>query len=157
MKFTDYILIDAINPELKATDKEGVIREMVQSLLDAGGIKKEEYEGIVKAVIKREELGTTAIGRGIAFPETKHQSVQRTIGTVAISTDGINFDSLDGEKVYIFCPILGVPGKHGDLMHAYDHLIRRLKDETFRETLKQCKTREAIIALLEEADNKEKH
>jgi len=44
MKFTDYILIDAINPEIKATDKEGVIREMVQSLVDTGGVKEEDRE-----------------------------------------------------------------------------------------------------------------
>ena len=56
MKFTDYILKDAILLELKATDQQGVIREMVQSLVDAGGIKQEDYEEIVKALIKREYL-----------------------------------------------------------------------------------------------------
>ena len=63
MKFSDYILIDAINPELKATDAQGVIREMVQSLLDASGIPKENYEEIVKAFIKREELGSTGTNK----------------------------------------------------------------------------------------------
>ena len=63
MKFSDYILIDAINPELKATDKEGVIREMVQSLVDAGGIEKKNYEVIVKWLLKREELGSTGTNK----------------------------------------------------------------------------------------------
>jgi len=156
MKFTDYILIDAITPEIKATNIPGVIREIVQPLLDAGGIEKEAHEEIVKRFIKREELGSTAIGRGIATPETKHPSVKRTIGTIAISAEGTDFDSLDDEKTHIFFPVISPPDRPGDHLWVLEHLTRRLKDETFRESLKQCKTREAIVALLEEDDSNEK-
>ena len=156
MKFTDYILIDAINPELNATDQEGVIREMVQSLVDAGGIEKEAHEAIVKALIKREELCSTGIGCGIAQPETKHPSLKRTIGTVAISTDGIDFDSLDDEKIHIFCPVISPPDCPGDHLRALEYFTRQLKDETFRESLKRAKTREDIVILLEEADSNER-
>ena len=158
MKFTDYILFDAIIPELKATDKEGVIREMVQSLLDAGGIEKEEYEGIVKAFIKREELGSTGIGRGIAVPYTRHPSVKKQpISAVAISTEGIDFDSLDGEIVHLFVMTLSPTDQPGNECRVMEHLTRRLRlGDTLRESLKQAKTREDIFALLEEDDNKEK-
>ena len=156
MKFSDYILIDAINPELTATDAQGVIREMVQSLLDAGGIKQEDYEEIVKRLIKREYLGSTSIGCGVAIPETKHPNVKSTIGTVAISTEGIDFDSHDGEKTHIFCPVISPPDFSGDHIRALGHLHIRLRDDTFRESLKQAKTREEILALLEEDDSSER-
>ena len=94
MEFTDYILTDAINPELKATDAQGVIREMVQSLVDTGGIKQEDYEAIVKSFIKREELGSTGLGCGIAYPETRHPSVSCSIAAVGISTEGVDFEAL---------------------------------------------------------------
>ena len=155
MKFTDYILIDAINPELKATDKEGVIREMVQSLVDAGGIKKEDYEGIVKAIHRREELGSTGIGRGIAIPHIKHPSVKRTVGTVAISAEGIDFESLDNEKTQLFFLVISPKYDPGGHLRVMERLSRRLKDDTLRESLKQAKTREEIIALLEEDDSNE--
>jgi len=157
MKFADYIVPDAITPKIKATDKQGVIREMVQSLVDAGGIKQEDYEEIVKRLIKREELGSTAIGRGIATPETQHPSVKRTIGTIAISPEGIDFDSLDDEKTHIFFPVISSPDRPGDYLWVLEHLTRRLKNDTFRRSLKQAKTREEILALLEEADSNESH
>jgi len=157
MKFTDYILIDAINPEIKATDKQGVIREMVQSLLDAGGIEKEEYEGIVKTIIRREKLGSTGIGRGVAIPHEKHPSVKRHVGAVAVSTEGIDFDSLDDEKTQLFVLVISPTDDPGGHLWVMEHLTRRLgRNETLRESLKQSKTREAIFALLEEDDNNER-
>jgi len=152
MKFADFILLDAIRTEIQAVDKEGVIREMTQSLLEAGGIKGDEYEGIVKAIIRREELGSTGIGYGIAVPHTKHSSVERLVGTVAVSSGGIDFDSLDGEKVYLFFMLVSPPDRPGEHLRALEHITRQLRDETFCRFLKQSKTREDIKQLLEEAD-----
>jgi len=153
-------LIDAIIPEIRATDKEGVIREMVQSLVDAGGIEKADYEAIVKAIIKREELGSTsyggAHGRGVAFPEARHPSMKRTIVALAISAEGIEFDSLDDENVQLFFMLIAPTDVPGDFLRVVEHLTRRLKNDAFRESLKQAKTREAVVALLEEDDRKEK-
>ena len=153
MKFADFIVSDAVKAEIKATDKQGVIREMVQSILDVGGMKKDDFEGIVKAIIKREELGSTGIGRGIAVPHTKHQSVSRLMGCVAVSTDGIDFDSLDCEKVQLFFLLISPPDCPGDHLRALEHITRQLKDDTFCRFLKQSKTKEDILSLLEEADN----
>ena len=153
MKFADFILDVAVRAEIKATDKQGVIREMVQSILDAGGVKKEDYEGIVKAITKREELGSTGIGRGIAVPHTKHPSVKRLVGSVAVSADGIDFNSLDCENVQLFFLLISPPDCPGDHLRALEHITRQLKDDTFCRFLKQSKTREDILSLLEEADN----
>jgi len=153
MKFADFVLSNAVRAEIKATDKQGVIREMVQSILDAGGVKKDDYEGIVKAISKREELGSTGIGRGIAVPHTKHPSVKRLVGCVAVSGDGIDFDSLDCEKVQLFFLLISPPDCPGDHLRALEHITRQLKDDTFCRFLKQSKTKEDILSLLEEADN----
>jgi len=153
MKFADFILKDAVTAEIKATDKQGVIREMLQSILDAGGTSKEEYEGIVEAVIKREQLGSTGIGRGIAVPHTKHPSVKRLVGCVAVSADGIDFEALDCEKVQLFFLLISPPNAPGDHLRALEHITRQLKDDTFCRFLKQAKTKEDILSLLTEADD----
>lgn len=153
MKFADFILLDAVRTEIHATDKEGVIREMVQSLLDAGGIPKNEFEGIVKSIIKREELGSTGIGRGIAVPHTKHPSVDKLVGTIAVSHTGIDFDSLDCEKVYLFFLIISPLERPGEHLRALEHITRQLKDDTFCRFLKQAKVKEDILTLIEESDN----
>src|SRR6266446_8976964 len=114
MRMTDFVVREAIVPELTATTKEGVIREMVNSLGSAGQRKVPETEDIVRAVLKRELLGSTGIGRGVAIPHTKHNSVERLLGTVALSRAGVPFDSLDAEPVHVFVLLISPQDRPGD-------------------------------------------
>ena len=88
MKFSDFICKDAIRTQLEADEKKAVIRAMVTSLVEAKRINDKDYESIVEAILKREELGSTGIGRGVAVPHTKHPSIDKLVGTVAISRRG---------------------------------------------------------------------
>ena len=153
MKFADFVVPDAIRADLAASDKEGVVREMVQALLDAGQIEKDEFESIVKAILKREELGSTGIGRGVAVPHTKHPSMDRLVGNVAISRNGVDFDSLDGEKVQLLFLLISPPDRPGDHLRALENISRQLRDDTFCRFLKQSKTVNDIQQLLDEADD----
>ncbi|MGD9125789.1 MAG: PTS sugar transporter subunit IIA [Planctomycetia bacterium] len=153
MKFADFVCYDAIQATITANDKEGVIREMVQALFDAGAISADEQESIVKAILKREELGSTGIGRGVAVPHTKHPSVDRLVGTVAVSADGVDFNSLDGEKVHLLFLLVSPPDRPGEHLRALENISRQLKNDTFCRFLKQAKNLEDIKQLLEEADN----
>jgi PTS system fructose-specific IIA component/PTS system nitrogen regulatory IIA component len=153
MKFADFISREAIRAELSAEDKEGVIREMIQSLEGAGKIDTDQFESIVKAIMKREELGSTGIGRGVAVPHTKHPSVERLVGTVGVSKEGVDFNSLDGEKVQLFFLLISPPDRPGDHLRALENISRQLRDETFCRFLKKAKTAGEIETLLDEADN----
>ena len=153
MKFADFVSREAVRADLTADDKESVIREMAQALLAAGKIAPSEFEGIIKAILKREELGSTGIGRGVAVPHTKHASVDRLIGTVGVSAEGVDFDSLDGEKVHLFFLLISPPDRPGDHLRALENVSRQLRDETFCKFLKQAKNSDEILQLLDEADN----
>jgi nitrogen PTS system EIIA component len=153
MKFRDFICPEAIRAQLEADDKEGVVRVMTQALLEAGRIAQGELEGIVRAIMKREELGSTGIGRGVAVPHTKHASVNRLVGTVAVSQPGVDFDSLDGEKVQLFFLLISPPDRPGDHLRALENISRQLRNDTFCRFLKQAKSADEIKQLLEEADN----
>jgi PTS system fructose-specific IIA component/PTS system nitrogen regulatory IIA component len=153
MKFADFVSRDAIRANLEAEDKEGAIQEMVQALLDAGKIDSNEQASIVKAILKREELGSTGIGRGVAVPHTKHPSVDQLVGTVAVSSKGVSFDSLDGEKVQLLFLLISPPDRPGDHLRALENISRQLRDDTFCRFLRQAKNAEDIQQLLDEADN----
>jgi len=152
MKFSDFVAVEAIRPNVAATTKEGVIREMTQSLVDAGRIAASELESIVKAIMKREDLGSTGIGRGVAVPHTKHPSVNRLIGTVAVSQQGVDFESLDGEPVQLFFLLVSPPDRPGDHLRALENISRQLRDDTFCKTLKEAAGPQDVWRLLEEAD-----
>ncbi len=152
MKFADFISSEAIRPDLTSDDKDTVIRELTAALVESGDIPEDELESIIKAIMKREELGSTGIGRGIAVPHSKHPSVERLVGTVGVSADGVDFNSLDGEKVQLFFLLISPPDRPGDHLRALENISRQLRDETFCRFLKQSKTSDDIWELLEEAD-----
>ncbi len=152
MRMRDFVVRDAIIPELTATTKEGVIREMVTSLAGVNSFKGGETEDIVKAVLKRELLGSTGIGRAVAIPHTKHSSVEKLVGTVAVSRPGVSFDSLDGEPVHVFVLLVSPQDRPGDHLRALENVSRSLRDDGFVRSLKQATTREAIWDLLGELE-----
>jgi PTS system fructose-specific IIA component/PTS system nitrogen regulatory IIA component len=152
MKLSDFVVREAIVPNLVATTKEEVIREMVDSLRAAGHIQNGETEAVIRAIMKREEQGTTGIGRGVAVPHTKHSGAPRLICNVALSKKGIDFTSLDGDPVHILFLLISPADRPGDHLRALESISRHLRNDTFCRFLRQSTTREQIVELLDEAD-----
>lgn len=155
MKLCDFVVPGAIVPDLQATTKEGAIRAMVASLRASGSIPESDEEGIVAAILKREELGSTGIGRGVAVPHTKHPSVDRLVATIALSKGGVDFASLDGESVFIMFLLISPPDRPGDHLRGLENISRHLRNENFCKFLRQSKSIEDVVELLREADNNE--
>lgn len=150
MRMSDFVVREAIVPALAATSKEGVIREIVESLRGTGYFQGGESEDIVRAVLKREQLGSTGIGRGIAIPHTKHNSVDRLIGTVAVSPNGVPFESIDAEPVHVFVLLVSPQDRPGDHLRALENVVRSMRDDGFVKALRQAKSRDEIWKLLDE-------
>jgi PTS system fructose-specific IIA component/PTS system nitrogen regulatory IIA component len=151
MRMSDFVIREAIVPNLAGTTKEGVIREMVESLRSAGYFKGSDPEDIIKAILKREQLGSTGIGRGVAIPHTKHNSVDRLVGTVAVSKVGVPFDSVDGEPVYVLVLLVSPQDRPGDHLRALENVARSMRDDGLVKALRQASTREGVWELLTEA------
>jgi nitrogen PTS system EIIA component len=149
MRMSDFVVREAIVPALAATSKEGVIREIVESLRGTGYFQGGGSEDIVRAVLKREQLGSTGIGRGIAIPHTKHNSVDRLIGTVAVSPNGVPFESIDAEPVHVFVLLVSPQDRPGDHLRALENVVRSMRDDAFVRALRQAKSRDEIWKLLE--------
>ena len=126
---------------------------MVGSLKNSGSIPGEDEQGIVAAVMKREELGSTGIGNGIAVPHTKHPSVNQLIATVALVHEGVDFASLDGEDVYIIFLLVSPPDRPGDHLRGLENISRHLRNQTFCNFLKQSTSVNEVVELLQEADS----
>jgi PTS system fructose-specific IIA component/PTS system nitrogen regulatory IIA component len=153
MKLSDFVVREAILTDLKAATKEAAIRAMVESLSKTGHIKSADQEGIIAAILKREELGSTGIGKGVAVPHTKHPSVDKLVATIALSKEGVEFASLDGERVHILFLLVSPPDRPGDHLRALENISRHLRNDNFCNFLRQAQSAEGVIELLEEADN----
>lgn len=153
MKLSDFVVREAIVADLQATTKEAAIREVVDSLREAGCLAESDSESVIRAILNREELGSTGIGQGVAVPHTRHPTVSRLLGTVAISRKGVAFDALDGEPVDILFLLVSPPNQPGDHLRALENISRHLKDERFVRLLRQAPTRELVDAVLDEVDH----
>lgn len=148
MRMSDFVVREAIAATLAATSKEGVIREMVENLRRAGYFKTSQPDDIVKAILKRELLGSTGIGRGVAIPHAKHAGADRLVGAVAVSGAGVNFDSLDGEPVHVFVMLVSPNDRPGDHLRALENVSRCLRDDSFVKALRHAADANAIWDLL---------
>jgi len=153
MKFADIICFEAVKAGLTAEDKPSVVAELVACLVEAGAVQSPDHDGIVNAIMKREELGSTGIGKGVAVPHTKHPCVTRLFATVGVSFGGVDFDSLDGEKVHLFFLLVSPPDQRAEHLKALEYISKHLHNETFRTFLKQARTAGEIRQALEEFDH----
>ena len=152
MKLSDFMVPDAIVPELASQERDDVIRELVTSLASAGSIAKDQVDKIAEQIIERENQGSTGIGKGIAVPHIKHESVKEIVGTIGCSPIGIDFSSLDKAPVFSVMLLLSPPNNPDRHLEAMESLFSHLQRDMFRKFLRQAETREAILDLIAEAD-----
>jgi mannitol/fructose-specific phosphotransferase system IIA component (Ntr-type) len=152
MKLREFIVTEAIVPELEATDRDGAIRELVSSLATAGALAEEAVDDVVAALIKREQNGSTGFGKGVAVPHVKHGKVKKMAGTVGRSGAGIDFSALDHQPVYSIVLLLSPEAQPQHHLQAMNIVFSNLQKDMFRRFLRQANTSEGIIELLDEAD-----
>jgi mannitol/fructose-specific phosphotransferase system IIA component (Ntr-type) len=152
MKLNEFIVPEAIIANLAATDRDGAIRELVTSLSKAGALPASAVDEVVAALIKREQNGSTGFGKGVAVPHAKHSKVTKMSGTVGRSEAGLDFTALDHQPVYSIVLLLSPEAQPQQHLQAMNIVFSNLQKDMFRKFLRQSTTREAIVDLLEEAD-----
>jgi len=152
MRLGDFILEESIASELVAGSKREVLDKMVRLLVKAGCLDADSTDSVVEALMRREEIGSTGIGHGVAIPHAKHPAVRRLLGAYAHSTAGVGFDSLDGEPAHCIFLILWPDGVIGPHLEAIAEVSRLLKDGSDLERLKQAADKREIVDLFTEAD-----
>lgn len=152
MRFADFVCFEAVIPQLKAADCDGVITELVSALVKAGRLEDKKRREIIKAVINREQEASTGMGKGVAVPHVKHEAAKDVVAAVGLSSGGIDFSSLDNQLVYSVILLISPvdnPDKH---LQAMESIFKHLQHERFRSFLRQSQTAEQIADLLREAD-----
>lgn len=152
MKLSDFVVEEAIIPELQSADRNGVIREMVSALAPAIGLDNDTAEEVAQVAIQREMQGSTGFGKGVAVPHVKHPAVKRMGAAVARSSTGIDFAALDRAPVYIVVLLMSPPDNPDQHLTSMENIFRHLQRDSFRRFLRQASTVDEIRELIQEAD-----
>jgi len=148
MRITSFVVEDAIIPSLKATSRDEVIGEMVRSLHEKGCLQGATPADVIEHIIRRESIGSTGIGQGIAIPHSRHSAISELVGTLAISKTGIPFDAIDNEPVFVLVLLISPHDQASLHLRALDCVVQKMKDIDFVNRLRSCQTSEEIWQLL---------
>jgi PTS system nitrogen regulatory IIA component len=154
MQILDFLSVDSIKLFLESKNKKDAIKELVDVLVKSGKVK--DKKKMIQTLMEREELGSTGIGQGIAIPHGKSDTVSDLAAAFGISTDGVSFDSLDGEPVNIFFLLVAPEGAAGAHLKALARISSLLKDKYFRKSLLSAQSPEEVIKIIQE-EEKLKH
>ena len=145
----------AVSADVKAQQsKEEVIRELVELLVNAGSIKAKDVQKLVQILMKRESLGSTGIGQGVAIPHGKSDCVTKLVAAFGVSRSGVNFDSLDSEPVSLFFLLVAPEDSAGPHLKALARISRLLKDKHFRNSLRAARDEKMLVKIIHEEDER---
>jgi PTS system nitrogen regulatory IIA component len=150
MKLSEIFTEAHIIPELKAKNKQTVLEELVDALskrepsLDKGTL--------VRVLIERERLGSTGIGEGVAIPHGKIGGINQPIISFGRSRQGLDFDSVDGQKAHLFFLLIAPENSAGIHLKVLARIAKILKSSVFRKRLMEAKGSGDIYRTIVETD-----
>ena len=150
MKILDILDKECIIPELRSRTKEEVLEELTGALLNCKA--NLDKEALVEVLLERERLGSTGIGDGIAIPHGKVQDLDELVLSFGRSTQGIEFDSMDGRPTHLFFLLIAPENSAGIHLRALAKISRLLKSSHFRQRLLEAETEEELFEVIQEED-----
>lgn len=150
VKIKDYMSEDLIDLNLKSKTKQEVLNEL--SKLMSKSVNIQDKDTIKRALMEREELGSTGIGKGIAIPHAKTNTASKLTIAFGISENKIEFDSLDGEGVNIFFVFASPIEDSQVYLKVLARISRLIRSEEFRKKLLGCRTPEEVISYISEEE-----
>ena len=153
MKLTEIIKPDAIRVPLSGTDRDAVIAELIDALIASGAADAGIRDELLEKVLERERKHSTGFGRGVAVPHVKHPSIDGMAAAIGISSNGIEFNSLDKQPVYTVFLLLSPQSRPEEHLQAMELIFKNLSKDTFRRELRQADSAEKIHSLLDDADH----
>ena len=151
MNFSDFMRKELVLLDLLSEKKEHIIKELICPIIKTGFTNSEET--LYKAILDREALGSTAIGKGVAIPHAETTSIKEKIIVFGRSKKGIDFDAIDSKPVNLFFMIISPHREISPHLKILARIFRFLKDKTFRDALMNAKSSEDIMELIAMEEN----
>ena len=152
MRLADVLTVDGISTDLTARDKDATLRELARLVAAGeGGSPTLDAEAVYQALAEREQLATTGVGSGVAIPHGRLHTDRFRVA-IAISPDGVPFDSVDGEPARILFAVLAPESHPADQLRVLARISRVLKDQAVRSRLLGAASRQAALDIVVEEE-----
>ena len=132
MKILDFVRPELVVADIRARDKQSVLAELAALL--ASQVADIDADALTRVLVERERLASTAIGEGVAIPHGK-MGIDRLVGCVGLSRQGIDFESMDGRPTHLFFVLVAPENSTGIHLKALARISRLFKDPDFRSRL----------------------
>jgi mannitol/fructose-specific phosphotransferase system IIA component (Ntr-type) len=152
MKLTEILSEHEIKIGLEAEDKMEAIEELIDLLISEHEISLRDRDVIIDAVFTRERSISTGVGEGVAIPHGSIDCVDEIVGSIGISPNGIDFDSFDGEPVFIVLLLLVPKTSFGKHIKTLAHIARTLSKPGIRDRIRSADSPEIVFDLIESAE-----
>ena len=145
MSITDYLAADQIMVGVAGRSKKQLIEQLAERAAKLTGLCQ---RSLFEIVMRRERLGSTAIGNGIAIPHAVHQDLTRTMGIIAVLTSPVDFDAQDCKPVDIVCLVIGPQNADSDHLKCVSSVARSLREVSICNQIRAAKTPNELIGHL---------
>ena len=137
---------------LQAAGRDEVIGELLSRLVEMGRLSPEQLEPAMKAIVRREALGSTAIGRGVAVPHARVKGLDQIVIAVGLTKEGVEFNALDGEPVHAVFLVAGSEEAPDEYLAVMQKIGGLMQDSDFRRFLLRARTPGEVLELIQEMD-----
>lgn len=150
MRIMDILDEDFVIPDLSASNKREVLKELIAVFLEK--YNKLDEGSLLTVLLDREKLGSTGIGEGVAIPHGKIGDLECVVLSFGRSKKGVGFDSIDGKPVYLFFLLVAPENSAGLHLKALAKISRMLRNPFLRKGLMSAESKEEIVQILTQAD-----
>jgi len=138
--------------DLDPGEKEDVLKNFVKVLDQRGVIA--HPEPVLREILKREELGSTGLERGIAVPHALTDNLEKPFLALAVIREGMDFESVDQLPTHVLLLLLGSRDSPGTQLKILAHICRLVKETELVERIRQCSTPREICDVIGEEERK---
>jgi fructose PTS system EIIBC or EIIC component len=150
MKVSELLKPEFIIPELKGVSKEDIINELID--LFKNDTRVEDIEKVRSAVLDREKVMSTGVGKGFAIPHGKTNAVKEIVGAFGKIKDGIDYESLDGNPVNLVFLLVGKDNLISTHIKLLSRISRLMNKDDFRHRLTEANTADEIVKLFSDEE-----
>ena len=152
MKIMEILAKGAVILNLGVQTKREVLAEMAAALAKVE--PQIAADRLLEVLLEREALQSTGIGEGVAIPHGKLAGLDRLVATFARSSEGVEFDSIDGQPTHHFFLLVVPEHSGGQYLKALARISRFFRDAAFRQKLSEGESLEDVIGAIEDEDAK---